>query len=313
MRRSIRVRLTVAFLGLAIGPLLLVGAVLAWRSYTLQQRQALLLQREVTQRVSSQVTAFFASRENELRVVSKVQGLPGLDRDKQHSILSELLLYQHIFEELLLLDGEGRERAHVSRSTLQLSQHDDRSTADEFVMPRTSGQVYYSPVRFEEIRGEPLLTLAVPSLDARTGRVDGVLVSEVRIKTIWHLIADLPLSPGQNVYIVDAQGRVVAHRNSSVVLRGTSFAMPAQDGVQPGLTGARVVLAMHTVRLGDQALTIVVEQTWAEALGLAISTVHITLTIIAVMLVIASILGLLTVRQIVRPIQTMATMANSGC
>ena len=109
MRRSIRVRLTVAFMGLAIGPLLLVGVVLAWRSYTMQQQQALYLQRQMAQRVSTQVTAFFAELENELRVVSKVQGLPKLDRDKQHSVLSELLLYQHVFEELVLLDTQGQE------------------------------------------------------------------------------------------------------------------------------------------------------------------------------------------------------------
>src|ERR1043165_1039561 len=72
---SIRVRLTIAFMGLAIGPLLLVGVVLAWRSYTLQQQQALYLQRQMAQRVATQVTAFFAELENELRVVSKVQGL----------------------------------------------------------------------------------------------------------------------------------------------------------------------------------------------------------------------------------------------
>ena len=50
----------------------------------------------MAQRVSTQVTAFFAELENELRVVGKVQGLPRLDRDKHHSVLSELLLYQHV-------------------------------------------------------------------------------------------------------------------------------------------------------------------------------------------------------------------------
>ena len=82
MCRSIRIRFTVAFMGLAIGPLLLVGVVLAWRSYTVQQQQALHLQRQMAQRVSTQVTAFFAELENELRVVSRVQGVMRLDRDK---------------------------------------------------------------------------------------------------------------------------------------------------------------------------------------------------------------------------------------
>jgi signal transduction histidine kinase/DNA-binding response OmpR family regulator/HPt (histidine-containing phosphotransfer) domain-containing protein len=298
-------------MGLAIGPLLLVGVVLAWRSYTTQQQQALYLQRQVAQRVSTQVTAFFAELENELQVVSKVQGLPKLDRDKQHSVLSELLLYQHVFEELVLLDNQGQERTRVSRSSLLSPNLGDRSQADEFVIPQTSARVYYSPVRFDEIRGEPSITIAVPLLDARTGLLDGVLVSEVRLKTIWNLIADIRVSPGQSVYLVGAQDTVIAHRNPSVVLRGTHFALPNQDGIQPGLTGSRVVLAVDAVRVGGQAFTIVVEQTWSEAMALAISTVRLTLILVVAMFVISGTLGFLSVRQIVRPIQTMATTAQA--
>jgi signal transduction histidine kinase len=288
-------------MGLAIGPLLLVGVVLAWRSYTMQQQQALYLQ----------VTAFFAELENELRVVSKVQGLPKLDRDKQHSVLSELLLYQHVFEELVLLDNQGQERIYVSRSNLLSPNLGDRSQADEFVIPQTSAQVYYSPVRFEDSRGEPSITVAVPLLAARTGLLDGVLVAEVRLKTIWNLIADIRVSPGQSVYLVGAQGTVIAHRNPSVVLRGTHFALPNQDGIQPGLTGSSVVLAVDTVRVGGQAFAIVVEQTWSEAMALAISTVHLTLSLVVAMFAISGTLGFLSVRQIVRPIQTMATTAQA--
>src|SRR5881397_2374080 len=147
MRRSIRVRLTVAFMGLAIGPLLLVWVVLAWRSYTMQQQQALYLQRQMAQRVSTQVTAFFAELENELQVVSKVQGLPKLDRDKQHSVLSELLLYQHVFEGLRLLDSQGQERTHVTRSSLTLPTPREQSQTEAFLIPHTRAQVYYSSVR----------------------------------------------------------------------------------------------------------------------------------------------------------------------
>jgi uncharacterized metal-binding protein len=75
MRRSIRKQLTLVFIGLAIGPLLLVGVVLAWQSFTTQQQQALHLQQEMTRRVTTEVMAFFAGLEDELHVVAQVQGL----------------------------------------------------------------------------------------------------------------------------------------------------------------------------------------------------------------------------------------------
>ena len=179
------------------------------------------------------------------------------------------------------------------------------------------------------------MTIAVPLLDVRTGLVDGVLVSEVRLKKIWDLITNLQISPGQSVYIVDAQNKVVAHRNPSVVLRGTTFHVPDQDGIQPGLasvspmlavdtreglsiqslvarlTSPNVVLAVDTIRFGEQEFNIIAEQTVAEALALAITTILITVSLIVAALVMSVALGLVIVRQVVQPIQAMATTAQA--
>src|SRR5262245_48409115 len=139
MRNSIRTRLTVAFIALAIGPLLLVGIVLAWQGFTAQQQQALDLQRQVAQRVSTQVTAFLDGLENELHLTGQMQGLPKLDRNKQTSVLSELLSYHNDYEELVLLDDKGQEQVRLSRTSFALELR-NRSTADEFVAPQTSGK-----------------------------------------------------------------------------------------------------------------------------------------------------------------------------
>lgn len=310
MRNSIRTRLAAAFIGLAIGPLLLIGIILAWQSFTIQERQALDLQREVARRVATEVTAFFEELENELRLVSQVQLWPGMGQSEQYNILA-LLMSQDVFEDLVLLDSQGREQIHISRLHLTSIERGNLAESDEFVIPRTSGEVYYGSIRFAETSGEPLMTIAVPLRDVRTGLVDRVLVSEVRLKRIWDLIADVRVSSGQSVYIVDAQGRVVAHRNPSVVLRGTSFDVPNQDGIHPGLTGSSVVLAVDTARFGQQEFNVVAEQAVSEALALARNTVLITATLLVVALVISGALGFLIVRQIVEPIQTMATTAQA--
>jgi signal transduction histidine kinase len=311
MRNSIHTRLTVAFIGLAVGPLLLVGGVLAWLSFTVQEQQALDLQHEVAHRVSVQVTTFFEELESQLRLVGQVQGLHGLGRDEQRDILSRLLSYQDVFDELVLLDSEGNEQIHLSRLSLPSTVPRDRSEADEFVAPYTSGEVYYGPVRFDEITGEPSMIIAMPLFDVRTGLVDEILVSEVRIKKIWDLIAGVQLRRGQSVYIVDAQDRIVAHRIPSVVLRGTVFNVPDQDGIQPSLTGSRAVLTVETARFGQQEFNIVAEQNIFEALALAINSLYVIIATLVVALVVASILGFLAVRQIVRPIQAMATTAQA--
>jgi PAS domain S-box-containing protein len=311
MNSSIRKRLTLAFIGLAIGPLLLVGAILAWKSFTTQAQQTLIIQGEMAKRVATEVKAFLDGLESELRLVNQIQGLQNLDWEAQRNVLAGLLAHQNAFESLDLLDSQGQEQVRIARSIVAPPALASRADADEFVIPQTSGDVYYSPVYFDEISGEPFITIAVPLLDVRTGLVDGVLVSKVRFQRIWDLIARLQTSPGQSVYIVDAENRVVAHRNPSVVLRGTTFRIPDRDGIHPGLSGSSVVLSVDKIRLGRQEFNVIAEQTVAEAMSLTINTILITASLMAGVLVISVVLGFVIVRQVVQPIQLMATTAEA--
>ncbi len=310
MRNSIRRRLILIFIGLAIGPLLVVGAILAWQSYTSLAQQALVLQQESAKRVASQVTAFFQGLEDELRYTVRTQGLEELDQDHQRSVLSDLLSYQSAFDELHLLDSRGQEQVGVYRIGLASTAPTDRSQTDEFVVPQTTAQIYYSPIRYDPTSNEPLMTIAVPLINLRTGSVDGVLVSVARIKKVWDLITGIQVSQGQSIYIVDAQGKVVAHRNPSIVLRGTSFKVPKQNGIQPGLGGARAVLAFDKMNLGQQPFSVIAEQNLTQALAPAYNIIYITLILMIVVIGIAGTVGLLSVRQIVQPIQALAEAAE---
>jgi putative methionine-R-sulfoxide reductase with GAF domain len=310
MRNSLRTRLILVFIGLAVVPLLVVGVILAWQSFTSLQQQALTLQQESALRVTSQVAAFFQELEDELRYTVTTQGLNVPDQD-HNPALARLLAYQPAFDELLLLDSRGNQQAVAYRTSASISAPADWLQADEFTVPRTTGQVYYGPVYFDPATNEPLMTISIPVVNLRTGAVDSVLVSVARVKKVWDIIAGIRVSPGQSVYIVDAQGKVVAHRNPSVVLRGTSFSVPAQMGVGSGLEGASSVLAFSTLALGQQQLTVLSEQSLTEALAPAINIVLVTLLLVVVMAGIAATLGLLSVRQIVRPIQALAKTAQN--
>ena len=57
------------------------------------------------------------------QVKSFGHGLARLDRDRQHAVLSELVSYQHEFEELIVLDGSGQERTRASRSGFDSSDY----------------------------------------------------------------------------------------------------------------------------------------------------------------------------------------------
>ena len=310
MRNSIRTRLAITFIALAVGLLLLVGIVLAWQSYVTEQEQALVLQSERAQRISSQVLSFMQIQENALTGLVSVRGLSGLNREQQTQLLSELIASSDVFSSLALIDDSGWEKIVVS-STEITDQLQNLSTADEFTIPKATQQIYYGPVQFSEISGEPYIVVAVPITDVRSGNVTSVLSAEVRLKPVWDLLASSSLGVGSNAYIVDSSDRVVAHNNPSVVLRNTLFTVPEQDGVQPGVSGSSVVLATDPINFGEQLFTVVTETSTEEAFASIVRTELTIFGLLMIAMAIAGVLGWFAAGQIVRPIEALATTAHA--
>jgi signal transduction histidine kinase len=308
---SIRRQWTLIFVGLAIIPLLLAGLVISSASFRAQEQQALALQREVTRRLSAQITAMFGQIENQLWQLTHVGDFGELSAEAQAQLLSELISYEDGLESIALLDAHGHEQARVERMRF-VAPFDlgDWSGTSEFLSPSASGEIYYGALTFDDSTGQPLMNLAFPLTDLRTGAVEGVLVGHLRIRKVWDLIRDSPVEDKQVIFVIDDQSRVIAHGTPSVVLRGTSFRLPAAPGIGIGLDGENSVLAWETIQVGEQTLYVVAEQPVAEALALAYHTVTLTCGLLLAALAAASAAGILAVRQIVRPIETLAETAQ---
>ncbi|MBN2002081.1 MAG: methyl-accepting chemotaxis protein [Anaerolineae bacterium] len=310
---GIQGRLTLVFMALAAIPLLVVGVILGVITYNVQLQQALSLQAEISKRVSVMVQSFIQGIEAEIRVVIEVQGLMTMSREQQDRILGELLSHHDSFEDIILLDAQGREQIHRSASAVYAPEDlGDRSQFDEFKVPQETLESYYSPIEYDPATSEPFMTLSVPVVDIRTQTIEAVLVAKIRTKPISNLIAGSnTVNNGESIYIVDAANRVVVHRDPSVVLRETSFIPLDQLQVQPGLDNGRVVLATSSIQLGAQKLTVVAEKDSARALNLAITTIALILGLSILAALVASIVGFLLVRQIVSPIKTLAVTSQT--
>lgn len=312
MLRNLRWRMTAMMLGLSVGPLLLTGIVLLLRSFDVQHQQAIELEREVAHHIADQLDTFIKTHEAELRARGDIPGIQNLDTVEQQHLISTLLNAPGSYETLLLLDATGQEYAHIShRYVVTPDDYRDWSGMPEFTIPATRNETYYGPIWFEPAIGEPLITLAVPFIDRATGELECVLVVDLRFKAVWGLIADFQAHSGEDVYVVNADGQVVAHRNPSVVLAETRFEVPEDAGSHRGLHNDRVILASHTVPIGTQTLTVVAERRETEALALAYDLQAIVIVTLAAVFVLTSATGLWAVRQITRPIQQLAATAQA--
>jgi GAF domain-containing protein len=315
MWNSLRVRLTIIFIGLAIGPLLLVGAIMAQRAYTIERDQALALQNQVAQNAALQVDGYFQG------IVSNLNGIGdqirGLKQPDQSQLLSTLLTalttgpYQNVYDELALLNAQGQEEVRVShRVIVPMAELRSQAGVDEFERPKSTHGTYFSPVSFDPATGSPLITVAIPIYEPLSVQLSYVLVVNIRFAATADLIAQVALGQGETVFITDSSGKVVAHQDRSFNLQNAHIRLPTQASMQTGLNGAYDVIGLNTLHLGDQSLEVVAEKPVVEALSLAYILIDTLLIATLAALLIGSTLGFVVVRQIVSPIEALAATSQ---
>ncbi len=309
MVNSIRRRLLTAFIALGIVPLLMLGTIVVHQSYQAGRRQGMLLQRQMANDVMLRFDRILSGAAGALDLGIKYYQLKH-DVATQRLLVFRLLMAGGEFDRILLLDAAQRPQAHISRLGLSSDGTVGATDLEVAAAVQETGGDYYGPVRFDEAAGEPLIAIAKPIVDIRTGKMEGILIADVRLKVLWDSIAAAPVLPGQSVYIVDARGRLVAHANPSLVLSETVMAVPAHDGIWPGLSGEKTVMARKTLQYGQQTFVAVAEQKTADAFSLAFGLVRLTVFLVLLALAAAAVLGAWVLRQIVHPIQEMAGAAR---
>lgn len=315
MFNSLRIRLTVILIGLAIGPLLIAGIILVQRSLATERNRAYLLQGQVAQNVSTAIESYVHNIVTDLASLgSSISGLAQPDRAQQLSLMLGMLSTgsnQDAFEELILLDASGREQVRLSRQDIvPSSELGNRAGLEEFEIPTTTRNTYFSPVRLDETTGKNLITVSIPLYEPRSVRLTGVLVANVDFAIISRLLSQAQVGEGQTIYVTDSARNVIAHENRTLALQGLNIALPATADTQRGLDGTTVVLAVRKIELENQTLFVVAEQPNSQALQLAYTTILTTGFVVVGAILLALTFGFLAVRQIIQPIQGLASSAE---
>ncbi|MSQ16602.1 MAG: response regulator [Dehalococcoidia bacterium] len=307
---SIRSRFIVAFLGLAVAPLLVAGVALTWYSYSLQKGQALALQQELAQKVAMQTADFIAAGETQLIGFTQNILINEWATEQRQQELLRLVSRDALFQEVSQLDKAGWEVVRASRDrAVDAGELRRRLEAPEFAGPAVSGTTYVGPVRHDPVTGEPMVAVAVPILDPRSGGFSGVLAGNLRLVKLWDSIAEVRVGESGSAFIVDQSGWVVAHRDTSVIQRPTQFAMPAGSGRHPGLEGKRALLAIQPVPTLGPGLQVVVEQPLWQALAPTLREVLVIGAILVAALMAALVMASLAIRHLVRPVRSLATLS----
>ncbi len=303
MRLSIQRRLLFAFLGLAVVPLLLAGLTNGALFYRQHAETELSHLQELSRRVAHQVGQALYQGEEALNTLLLYRNFPQLSAPEQEALLTEMLTRNAFLREASVLDAAGHERVRRSAHEVVLPGTHRRFGDDvRFLEPVATGRPYYGPVEYDP-DGEPLLVLALPVHHLASGRVAAVLTAELRLRPLWDLMARLGTGEGAQVYVVDEHGTVVAHRNPSVVLRGTRIAFSGDPAITThGLVDGRAFVAASAVPAGSRVFRVIAEHEWRRAVRPALDSLAVLAGVLALALAVAFAAGSSVLRHIVRPI-----------
>src|SRR6516165_4081646 len=241
------------FIGLVSLVLLVNSALDFWFTYDENKAALFRIQQEKAGSAASRIEQFVDEIERQLGWTTALQWAAGPPEQRRFDY-ARLLRQVPAITELIQLDDTGKEQLKVSRVAIDVVGGDkDYSQSPSFTEARKH-RVWFSPVYFHK-ESEPYMTLAM----AHAGRNAGVTIAEVNLKLIWDVITGLKIGQGGYAYVVDRDGRLIAHPDISLVLRNTDLAnlpqVAAAHAEGPGGQSASPAVVVAKSIYGNSVLT----------------------------------------------------------
>jgi signal transduction histidine kinase len=216
----------VLMLGVVI-PLILLGSLLIQTSQHALKTSVLRDYKEIAMRATGEVEEKIRGAQRSLAATAAILGTLQADTWRQETAIVQLALEDPIYQRISSVDLSGQE---IATSELGTSLY-NRSPEIAF-RSALGGKDYISEVRISD--GHlPFMTLAIPIKER--GRLTGILMAELNLRGIWDIVDSILVGKTGTAYIVDQQGRIIAHKDKKLVLQNAQAA--SSDIVRKVLDG----------------------------------------------------------------------------
>src|SRR6266700_1244404 len=300
------------FLSVVCIALLTSGLSEIWFYYQEHKASLIRIEREQAEAAAAKIGQFIKEIDSQIGWTTQLPWSAGTLEQRRFDGL-RLLRQVPAITELAQLDATGHEQLRVSRLAMDvLGSHADFSQEPKF-LDALAHKVYYGPVYFRR-ESEPYMTVAL----AGTRRDAGVSLAEVNLKLIWDVVSQIKVGAHGQAYVVDAEGRLIAHPDISLVLRNTDLSRLAQvqaarardagipsDQVQEALDlqGRRVLTAYAPVE--PLGWLVFVELPADEAYAQLYASVERSGALLGGALTLAALAGTFLARRMIGPIQAL--------
>ena len=215
-RRSLFQKYLVVLFIVVVVPLLANGISDAWFGYRDQRAMLNALLRTEAASAAGRIGSFLDGIKDQLSWTVRQAWSAGTREQHRFDALGVLRQVPAVVS-ITLVDGDGIEQLYVSRIDLnRIASGVDRSR-DPAVSGARSARTWYGPVTYYH-DSEPFMAVAV----AGNRKAAGIAVAEINLKLIWDVISAIRVGHTGHAFVLDQSGRLIAHPDISLVLRGTN-------------------------------------------------------------------------------------------
>src|ERR1700688_3119473 len=283
-----------------------------WVSYREHKDALIEIQDEQAEAAAAKIGQFIKEIESQVGWTTQLLWSVGTIEQRRFDAL-RLLRQVPAITQHAQVDASGKEQLRVSRLAMDVVGSGLDLSTDAKFTEAVKNKIYYGPVYFRR-ESEPYMTLAL----AGTRRDAGVSVAEVNLKLIWDVVSQIKVGDHGQAYVVDAQGRLIAHPDISLVLRNTDMTRLSQVKAAraPGTSVATEQVQEATDVRGRQVLTayapvlplgwlVFVELPADEAYAPLYDSIKRSGALLFGGLILAFLAGLFLARRMVVPIQAL--------
>jgi len=313
-RRRLFRKYVALFVAVVFLALLADGVFEIWFFYKENTEALIRTQRDQAEAAAGKIEQFIHGIDDQLGWTTQLVFAPGTMEQRRFDA-QRLLRQVPAIVDFAQIDAAGHEQLRVSRFAMDVvGSNADLSHAPEFT-ETVAHKIYYGPVYFRR-ESEPYMTVALAGPRLETG----VSVAQVNLKLIWDVVSRIKVGDSGRAFVVDGDGRLIAHPDISLVLRQTDMShLPQVRSARANagtLTDASEKVREATDLLGHRVLSayapvaplgwlVFAETPIKEVYAPLYAAIERTVLVPIGALALAAVAGMLLARRMVVPIQAL--------
>jgi class 3 adenylate cyclase/HAMP domain-containing protein len=200
LRRGLFAKYVAALVGLVVFVLAVNGAIEIWINYHATRTTLTNSLSERAEAAAGRIEQSIAELDRQISWVTRASAVKIEDHRNDYA---QLLNQVPAVEQLMLLDGYGREKLRLSRTSVAVGSNADFSRDVRYSETRGKS-VAYAPVTFRD--SQPAMSISV----SHSGFNADITVADIDLRFLKEFLSDAQTGRSSFAYVIDPWGRVLA-------------------------------------------------------------------------------------------------------